>query len=115
MDSSRKQQDDGAAEAALTETEISYLKDWVRNVQDELEQQNQYVVENIGLVATLRKVNRRRNQLQDQLLQQKRKTKTLQQETALLQSEVEEAKKEHSTVESAQDFLRTLKRLAGSK
>ena len=99
----------------LTEAEIKHLNEWVAKAQDELEQQSQHVLENIGLVVDLRKVNRRRNQLQDQLLQQKKKTQAWQQEAAVYQIELLEAKKEHSTAESAQQFLRALKGLAPPK
>lgn len=99
----------------LTEAEIKHLNEWVAKAQDELEQQNQHVLENIGLVVDLRKVNRRRNQLQDQLLQQKKKTQAWQQEATVYQIELLEAKKEHSTAESAQQFLRALKGLAPPK
>ena len=105
---SRKQ--DG--QEALTEAEIQHLNKWVANAQEELEQQNQHVLENTRLVVDLRKVNRRRNQLQDQLLQQKKKTQALQQEAAVYQLEVVEAKNEHSTTDSAHQFLSALKGLA---
>jgi len=96
----------------LRDAEKSFLRDWYMQVQTELQKMNQHVADNFQLAKQLRQVNRQRNRNQDLLLQQKRKLQALKNETAAYEQEVHTVQNKHSTVVSANQFLRALKGLA---
>lgn len=97
---------------SISESEKLHLEKWLSNVQTELQQQNQVVLENIELVTNLRKVSRRRNQLQDKLLLQKKTIQATKQETEAMEGQVQAAKQHETQAESANRFLLFLQSLA---
>jgi hypothetical protein len=99
-------------DSSWTATEQEYLQTWASRVQKALDQQNQVLLENIDLVHHLRKVSRRRNQLQDKLLVQKKTIQATQQTIQATQGQVQEAKQQETQAQSANRFLLSLRTLA---
>ena len=99
---------------SINSVEKQQLEKWLRNVQIELQEQNQAVLKNIHLVTHLRKIGRRRNKLQDKLLLKKKTVQSIQQQTVATQGQVLHARKHDSKTDSANQFLQSLQSLPRS-
>lgn len=96
----------------LTEEEKTSMNTWVSNVDAELQKQNGVVLDNIRIVTDLRKLSRRRNQLQDQLLVQKKTNQAMKRQAESYEKQVEQAKLEQAAAKNANQFLLSLQGIA---